>query len=361
MPTVWFWLVAAMIVGYVILDGFDLGAGAIHFFAAKTREERRALLATIGPVWDGNEVWLLAAGGTLYFAFPALYATAFSGFYLPLMMVLWLLILRGLSIEFRNHIESPAWTPLWDALFAASSVVLTIVFGAALGNVVRGVPIDADGRFFEALWTDFKPGPQAGILDWYTVTVGLAALAALTMHGALWVGLKTPEPIAGRARRITRNVWWGVLALTALITVATMRLQPQVSANLARWPLGLFLPALALLGLIGVPWFLARHRDGRAFLASAAYLVGMLTSAAFGLYPYVLPASTGIERGLTAHQAAAGETGLRIGLVWWTIGMTLAVFYHVFVYRHFAGRVVIGNAAGYGHDEAPSTAGGERS
>ena len=345
MPTLWFWLVAAMLIGYVILDGFDLGAGAVHYFAAKNSSERRAILSTIGPVWDGNEVWLIAAGGVLFFAFPALYATAFSGFYLPLMIVLWLLILRGLSIEFRNHIRSAVWTPLWDALFATSSVLLAVVFGAALGNVVRGVPLDAEGRFFEPLWTDFLPGSRTGILDGYTVLVGLGSLAALTMHGALWVALKTPEPIAGRARTIVARVWWAVLGLTGAITLATMSLQPQVSTNLARWPWGTVFPLLALAGLIGVPWFHARQADGRAFLASTAYLAGMLASAAFGIYPYVLPSSTEIARGLTVQAAAAGESGLRIGAVWWTIGMTLAVVYHVVVYRHFAGRVAIGAEA----------------
>src|SRR5206468_8991904 len=140
MGTIWFWLVAIMITIYVLLDGFDLGAGAIHLLAAKTDEERRQVLASIGPVWDGNEVWLLAAGGTLYFAFPALYASSFSGFYLPLMIVLWLLILRGIAIEFRGHIDSSTWRPLWDAVFSLSSGLLAIFFGAALGNVVRGVP-----------------------------------------------------------------------------------------------------------------------------------------------------------------------------------------------------------------------------
>src|SRR6184192_235088 len=171
MGTVWFCLVAIMIAVYVLLDGFDLGAGAIHLLAAKTDEERRQVLATIGPVWDGNEVWLIAAGGTLYFAFPTLYASAFSGFYLPLMIVLWLLILRGISIEFRNHVESLVWHPLWDAAFAGSSGLLAIFFGAALGNVVRGVPLDRAGDFFLPLWTDFSAGKDVGILDWYTVLV----------------------------------------------------------------------------------------------------------------------------------------------------------------------------------------------
>ena len=143
METIWFWVVACMLAAYVILDGFDFGAGIVHFLVARTDDERRVVLSTIGPVWDGNEVWLLAAGGTLYFAFPALYASSFSGFYLPLMMVLWLLILRGVSIEFRNHVASPVWHPLWDAGFAVASALLAIFFGAALGNVVRGVPLDA--------------------------------------------------------------------------------------------------------------------------------------------------------------------------------------------------------------------------
>src|SRR5438105_14940730 len=136
MPTVWFALVAFMLTAYVVLDGFDLGAGAVHLFIARTDEERRTVLRSIGPVWDGNEVWLLAGGGTLYFAFPALYAASFSGFYLPLMMVLWLLMLRGISIEFRSHVKSPVWGPLWDVVFGGASALLAIFFGAALGNVV---------------------------------------------------------------------------------------------------------------------------------------------------------------------------------------------------------------------------------
>lgn len=340
METLWFCLVAAMLAMYVIFDGFDIGAGIAHLFVARTDDERRAVLGSIGPVWDGNEVWLLAAGGTLYFAFPALYAASFSGFYLPLMLVLWLLILRGISIEFRNHIDSPAWRPLWDFVFAASSTLLAVFFGAALGNVVRGVPLDVEGRFFEPLWTDFQPaGPREGVLDWYTVTVGLAALASLAMHGALWVAKKTHDPVSGRARDLAARAWWGAVALTALTTVFTLRLQPQVVENLAARPWGYAFPALAVAGLAGVRLFAARGSDGRAFLASAGYLAGMLASAAFGVYPYVLPATTGRELGLTVSNAAAAEYGLRVGVVWWSIGMVLVAGYFTFVYRHFAGKV----------------------
>src|SRR5208337_524574 len=176
MQTVWFCLVAIMIAMYVVLDGFDLGAGAIHFWVAKDDGERQQVIRSIGPVWDGNEVWLLAAGGTLYFAFPALYASGFSGFYLPLMIVLWLLILRGIAVEFRNHIQSPIWIPFWDFVFSMASLLLAVFFGAALGNVVRGVPLDATGYFFEPLWTNFRLGAHTGILDWFTILVGVQAL-----------------------------------------------------------------------------------------------------------------------------------------------------------------------------------------
>src|SRR5580658_6906232 len=214
MGTIWFCLVAIMIAMYVLLDGFDLGAGAIHLIVAKTDLERRQVLASIGPVWDGNEVWLLATGGTLYFAFPALYASGFSGFYLPLMMVLWLLILRGASIEFRNHVKSAVWDPFWDFLFCASSLLLAVFYGVALGNVVRGVPLDGSGYFFEPLWTNFRLGQVTGILDWYTILIGLAAYFVLTLHGALWVAYKTSGALRNRARRMARIAWPAVVILT---------------------------------------------------------------------------------------------------------------------------------------------------
>src|SRR6266568_848500 len=195
METLWFIIVAVMLTAYVVLDGFDLGAGVIYPFIAKTSDDRRRVLRAIGPVWDGNEVWLLAAGGTLYFAFPQLYASGFSGFYLPLMMVLWLLMLRGIGIEFRTHMEHPVWWSFFDFVFSISSLLLAIFFGAAIGNVVRGVPLNADGYFFEALWTNFRVGTYPGILDWYTVLTGVLAMVTLTVHGAHYIALKTEGSI----------------------------------------------------------------------------------------------------------------------------------------------------------------------
>jgi cytochrome d ubiquinol oxidase subunit II len=339
METVWFCLVTIMIGMYVVLDGFDLGAGAIHLLVAKTDEERRLVLRSIGPVWDGNEVWLLAAGGTLYFAFPALYASAFSGFYLPLMIVLWLLILRGISIEFRGQVESPVWFRLWDVVFAGASLLLAVFFGAALGNVVRGVPLNDKGYFFEPLWTNFQPGTDAGVLDWYTVLIGVAALLTLALHGALWLALKTDGPVHDRAQKLAQYAWWGVLAMTIAITVVTFRIQAHVPANLSEYPLGYVFPALALAGLAGMAWFMRRKDDLKSFLSSCAYILGMLTSVVFGLYPLVLPASTSQAYSLTIYNAKAGEYGLRVGLVWWFIGMALVAGYFVYIYRHFAGKV----------------------
>src|SRR5713101_8451656 len=168
MQTLWFILVAFMLTMYVVLDGFDLGAGVIHLFVARTDVERRTILQAIGPVWDGNEVWLIAAGGTLFFAFPVLYASSFSGFYLPLIIVLWLLMLRGVSVELRSRVPNGVWASFWDGIFFLGSALLTIFFGAALGNVIRGVPLASDHTFFEPLWTDFNPfSANTGILDWY--------------------------------------------------------------------------------------------------------------------------------------------------------------------------------------------------
>lgn len=339
METLWFCLVAIMITGYVVLDGFDIGAGILHNFVAKDDSGRRQILASIGPVWDGNEVWLLAGGGTLYFAFPKLYASSFAGFYLPLMIVLWLLILRALAIEFRNAVASPTWQPFWDVVFGGASTLLAIFYGAALGNVVRGVSLDAKGDFFLPLWTNFRTSGDVGILDWYTILVGLLALATLTLHGALWVAYKTDGDVHAASLRSAGWAWYATAVLTVLVTAATFSIQPQVPANFERYPWGYIFPLLALAGLVGIRFYLRSGTELRAFLASALFIVGMLTSAAFGVYPYVLPSSSNPELGLTIYNTAAGHYGLKIGLAWWIPGMLLATGYFVFTYRRLAGKV----------------------
>ncbi len=339
MEILWFAVVTYMLVMYVILDGFDLGAGILHLIVARTDEERRTVLGAIGPVWDGNEVWLIAAGGTLFFAFPLLYASSFSGFYLPLMMVLWLLMMRGLGIELRHHVHHPMWKTFWDNVFSVGSWLLAIFFGAALGNVVRGVPLNAEGYFFEPLWTTFTVVPEAGILDWFTVTMGLVSLCTLTVHGANFLAMKSEGEVQKRSRSIALISWWGVLATSIVALIATSSIRPEIWQNYSDHPWGYIFPLLGLLGLIGMLYHNRTKQDFRAFVSSATFIGGMLASTAFGLFPNVLPASTDPKFSLTVYNAAAGEYGLGVGIVWWTIGIVIALGYFTYLFYSFRGKV----------------------
>jgi cytochrome d ubiquinol oxidase subunit II len=342
METTWFCIVALMLAIYVLLDGFDLGAGIIHLFAARNDHERRQILATIGPVWDGNEVWLLAAGGVLYFAFPGLYAAGFSGFYLALMVVLWLLMLRGIAVEFRNHLGGGLWGPFFDVVFCAASALLAIFYGAALGNVVRGVPINAEGYFFVPFWTNFRAsGATPGIIDWYTMLVGVTALLVLTQHGALWVATKTEGEVQARSLGLASKVFWLVCVAVLAISVASFQVQPHLYESFAERSWIWIFPVVAVAGLLALRLCLTAGIEFWAFIGSAAFIVGLLCSAAFGLYPNVLPAVPDAGRSLTIHNVAAPAYGLAIGFAWWIPAFLLAVGYTVFVYRHFRGKVQV--------------------
>jgi len=340
METLWFMIVAMMLAAYVVLDGFDLGAGAIYLGAGKTSDERRKILRAIGPVWDGNEVWLIAAGGTLYFAFPLLYASSFSGFYLPLMMVLWLLMLRGIGIELRAHMENPVWVGFFDLIFCVSSVLLAIFFGAALGNVVRGVPLGVDGYFFEPLWTNFRVGANTGILDWYTVLTGVIALVTLTAHGSLYVAVKTDGELNQRTRGIALRAWPVQVLLTILGLAATCYVQPTVLDNYKTHAVGFLIPVIVFASLAVMIYAIRKGQDKVAFVGSALYIVGMLVGVVFALYPVVLPASTDpAHRSLTIYNTAAGRHGLTVGFTWWILGMVLALGYFTMLFRMFRGKV----------------------
>ena len=336
-------IVAVMVAAYVVLDGFDLGAGVIYLTAAHTPQQRQSIMRAIGPYWDGNEVWLLAAGGTLYFAFPLLYASSFSGFYLPLMMVLWLLMLRGIGIELRTHSANPVWRGFFDFIFCFSSLLLCIFFGAALGNVVRGVPLGPDEYFFEPLWTNFRVGVDNGILDWYTILTGVIALVTLTTHGALFVATKTEGEVNGRARQIARRGWPAQVLLTILGLVATVSVRPGVLDNYKHHAIGFAIPVLVFGALAVMMHAMLKGPDIRAektaFVASAIYIVGMLVGAAFALYPVVLPASTDPSFNLTIYNTKAGDHGLSVGLTWWILGAILALGYFFFLFRMFRGKV----------------------
>ncbi|MGC2619114.1 MAG: cytochrome d ubiquinol oxidase subunit II [Acidobacteriaceae bacterium] len=347
MGFIWFWIVAVMIAAYVVLDGFDLGVGILAPFLARTEEERRTLLRSIGPVWDGNEVWLLAGGGTLYFAFPLLYASSFSGFYLPLMIVLWLLIGRGLSIELRMHIDHTVWRSFFDGMFFVSSALLAIFFGAALANVIRGVPLGADNYFFLPLWTNWRVSAQPGILDWYTVIGGVVALVALATHGALWLVIKAPGELELRARRAATALWMVLLVITLISLPATIAVRPAALDNYRAHPILFAIPLLVVATLIGMLSFTRQRKAVAAFVSSCLYLVFMLVGAATGLYPTLLPSSSDPARDINIANALTGSHSLHVGLVWWSFGMLLALGYIFTSYFLFRGKVTA--EAGYGH------------
>lgn len=342
MEIAWFMIIAFMLVSYVILDGFDIGAGIVHHFVGRNDAERAAVIRAIGPVWDGNEVWLLATGGTLYFAFPALYASAFSGFYLPLMMVLWLLIMRAAGIELRHQLEkNHLWTSFWDFVFSLSSVLLAIFFGAALGNVIRGVPLDQTGYFFEPLFTHWGTTGETGILDWFTVLSGVVAFIALAMHGAAYLAVKTSDEMNARSRNVVSVGWFALVILTIASLIAVMNVRPTLIDNYFAMPIGWLIPAGVIASLFSIKYFNAKGMDKQAFIATSTYLATMLGGAVFGLFPLVLPALDP-QYSLTVYNAKAGDYGLSVGLIWWSIGMVIALGYFTFLFRTFKGKVVVG-------------------
>jgi cytochrome d ubiquinol oxidase subunit II len=347
MGTLWFWIVAVMLVAYVVMDGFDIGVGIVYLIVARTEEERQQAMRAIGPFWDGNEVWLLAAGGTLFFAFPLLYASAFSGFYLPLMIVLWLLILRALSIELRGHSAEPLWRSFFDGLFMFSSVLLAIFYGAALANVVRGVPLGADNYFFLPLWTNWQPGSHPGILDWYTVTGGVMALVALAVHGAAYLTIKTEGDMEKRSRTLAKKLWPVLLLLTVVGLPLTVLARPHSLDSYNHHSIAFIVPTAVFFSLVVLLMGLGMRSAAAAFIGSSLYLATMMVGAVVGLYPVLLPAVGG-GRDITIALALAGPHTLHVGLVWWTIGILLATMYFVIIHWLFRGKVAQ-QADGYGH------------
>lgn len=338
MGFIWFWIVAVMIAAYVVFDGFDLGAGILYPILGRSEKDRSTIIQSIGPVWDGNEVWLLAGGGTLFFAFPLLYASSFSGFYLPLTIVLWLLVLRALGIELRGHIENELWRSFFGGIFAFASLLLTVFFGAALANVIRGVPLGPDHYFFLPLWTNWQVGPNPGILDWYTVIGGLVAVVALATHGALWIWLKTSDDLSERARRVAGYGWAALCAMTLISLLATIGVQPLALRNYGHYPILYLIPLLVVASLLGMQLFRNAGKALYAFLASCAYLTFMLVGAAAGLYPVLLPSSLDPQQSLTVADSLTGSYALHVGLAWWGFGMLLAVGYFVTAYWLFRGK-----------------------
>lgn len=326
MTTAWFCFLAVMVAMYVVLDGFDLGVGALHLRLAKTDEEREQATAAIGPVWNGNEVWLIASGGILFLAFPAAYAAAFSGLYFGLIIVLWLLVGRGLALELREQIDHPMWHNACDTVFALSSAALALVFGVALGNVVRGVPLNARGYFSLPLFH---------ILNWYALLIGVFGLIVLCAHGANFLAWRGTGDLRARAVRYARRLWPVTLLGPLVLAWPTYHERHQMLTTFGDHPWRLIFPLLGIAALAAQFVYQRRDQWLHAFLASSLFIVGLLTTMAAGLYPYILPARQGQPYGLTIHNAASGHHALVTAIVWWPLGIVLAAVYFVFAYRLF--------------------------
>jgi cytochrome d ubiquinol oxidase subunit II len=337
---VWFAIAALMLALYVVLDGFDLGAGILSPFVARSATERRQVLAAIGPYWDGNEVWLLAAGGALFVAFPRVLASGISGFYFAIILVLWCLLGRGIAIEFRSHVTDPLWRAAWDFVFAAASTLLAVFFGAAFGNLMRGVPLDRDGWFALALFTDFSARDPVGILDWYTILTGVFAALALAAHGALFLAWKTDGPVHDRSLRMARRLWVAVAVLWPVVTAASQAVNPALFPGMGRRWLALVAALIAVGGIATVLVRLWRGGLLSAFIGSCAFLLGIIGASAASYFPVMLRATGGDALSITAYTGGGDEAGLRVALRWFLIGAPLALIYLAVIFRIHRGKAV---------------------
>jgi cytochrome d ubiquinol oxidase subunit II len=330
-----------MLIIYVVLDGRNFGAGMIHWLVARTPQERRQVIAAIGPLWSWHEVWLVGFGGTLLAVFPRLLASAFAGYYLALFLILWCLIFRGVALEAGGHIDDSMWQGFWDFVFVLANTLLGILFGAAAGNMARGVPLAPDGTFSMAFFTDFTPYGDVGLLDWYTVSVALFAAVVLAAHGATYLTLKTQGIVHDRSAAYARWLWAAAAPLLVVISAQSAVVRPDVLGHAIHnpcWWLGLLLVCAAVGVLVTG---LATRRELLAFIGSNLLLAGLLATSAAAIFPVVLHSTLAPENSLSAYDVAAGARSLAYAAIWWPIAFALAAAYFVFVSRRYAGKVSV--------------------
>lgn len=328
----WFFLVALLFTGYALLDGFDLGVGALHLFTEKD-EDRRVFLNAIGPVWDGNEVWLLTAGGATFAAFPPVYATVFSGFYLALMLLLLALIARAVAIEFRSKQDFPLWRSFWDRAFAAGSIVAAVLLGVAFGNLLRGVPVGPEGEF---------AGSFLGLLHPFALLMGVFALSLFALHGALWLTLKTDGKLLETVRGWAKKAFDLFAALFIAAMVCVLFFIPRVGKALGEHPLLLLAPAAAIVAVANLRRELCAGRDLRAFLSSCAAVLALAVFFSCAMFPALVYSLPEPQNSLTAYNASSSQKTLSIMLVIAGLGMPLVLAYKAFVYWVFRGKVTLG-------------------
>jgi cytochrome d ubiquinol oxidase subunit II len=328
LPTIWFIVVGVLLVGYAILDGFDLGVGMLHLAIARSDEERSVLMRAIGPVWDGNEVWLLTMGGALFAAFPVVYATVFSGFYLALVLLLVALILRAVALEFRHHLPDVGWRGAWDLAFFLGSFLPALLLGVAIGNVAYGLPFNADAQY---------TGGLLGLLNPFSLLVGLAAVAMFTLQGALWLTIRTEGVLRGRAWRTATVAWPAFMTLWLVVTVYARVDAAHLWDNFGT-PIAWSVPVVFVAAAAATGAAILAKRATAAFVASSASIAALIGILGLGLYPNLVPGRGGAS-GLTVANAASSDLSLTVMLVIALIGMPLVLGYTAFIYRHFWGPV----------------------
>ncbi len=327
--SIWFALVGVLFIGYAILDGFDLGVGALHLFT-KTDEERRIMINSIGPVWDGNEVWLVTGGGALFAAFPEVYATSFSGFYLAMMLLLVGLIFRAVAIEFRSKEKMTWWRKMWDVSFSVSSILSALLIGVALGNVAWGIPLDQDHEFV---------GSFFGLLHPYAILVGILTVSLFMMHGAIYVALKTEGEFQQRITKWIRNTIIFFVICYVATTMATLLYVPNMSENIRAMPWLFIVPLLNMLAVANVPREIHHGRYFRAFLSSCAAVALLLILFGLEMYPNLLYSNPVVANSLTIYNGASSAKTLKIMLIIALIGMPLVIAYTSTIYWIFRGKV----------------------
>lgn len=328
---IWFLLVGVLIIGYAILDGFDLGAGVLSLFT-KRDHDRRIIMNAIGPVWDGNEVWLLTGGGALFAAFPKVYATVFSSFYLALMLVLFALIARAVSFEFRGKVAAPAWKAAWDKAFGFGSLLPALLFGVAVGNILRGIPLNTEGVF---------TGTFLGLLNPYSLLIGVLSLVLFTMHGAIYLTMKTDGELQASMEGWISRTWMAFVVLYVAATVASMGAAGYLFDGAMHNPLWwmLFLPVLA--AIVYIPIAVKAKKFGWAFVSSSLTIAGAIGLAFIGMFPRLVPSSLDLENSLTIYNASSTQLTQWVMFVIALIGVPLVLIYTIWIYRIFKGKVQI--------------------
>ncbi len=329
--SIWFILVGILFAGYAILDGFDLGIGALHLLT-DTDEERRVMINAIGPVWDGNEVWLVTGGGALFAAFPEVYATAFSGFYLAMMLLLVGLIFRAVAIEFRSKQEMTWWRRMWDVGFAGSSILSAFIIGIALGNIAWGIPLDAEHEF---------AGSFLDLLHPYALLVGITTVALFMMHGAIYGVMKTDGPLQAKLRSWVNNTIIFFVICYVSTTMATLLYVPQLTDHIKAGPLLFAIPLLNMLAIANIPREIHHGREFRAFLSSCAAVLLLLAIFGLGMYPNLIYSNPSPANSLDVYNAASSAQTLKIMLIMAVMGIPLVLAYTTSIYWIFRGKVTL--------------------